>query len=125
MTTIGGCQVYNKAQFSSGMVDVLSFECTFLGFVGPRKSLVQVKTAINHTRSEYQSPAYSFHQLLVANMMNKCNIIKALVKNKNTLTNPATSSPPIVPCEVTEAIAIRESIDQSSPPCGISCPGWL
>lgn len=70
MTAIGRSQVYDETQFSSGMVDVLSFECTFLGFVCPRESLVHVKASINYTRSEDQSPANSFHQLLVVNTMN-------------------------------------------------------
>ena len=52
MTAVGRSQIDYKTQLSSSVIDVLSFESTFLSFVCPCKSFVQIKTAIDDARSK-------------------------------------------------------------------------
>ena len=63
VAAIGGCQVDNQAQFSRCMIDVLPLEGSFFGFIRPRQTFVQIKSAVNDSGGENQPPSDCFKEL--------------------------------------------------------------
>ena len=63
VAAVGRGQIDDEAQLPGGVVDVLAFEGTLFGLVGPRQSLVEVHPAVQDRRGQNQLPAHRFHQL--------------------------------------------------------------
>lgn len=56
-------KVNNQPQFTACVVNILSFECMFLGLAGPHQTFVDIQQTIDSTTYSYDSPTSSLAQL--------------------------------------------------------------
>lgn len=56
-------KVNNQPQFTACVVNILSFECLFLGLAGPHQTFIDIQQTIDSTTYSYDSPTSSLAQL--------------------------------------------------------------
>jgi len=128
MTAISTGEVNDEPQFPRGMVHVLSLEFPLLGLIRPGEAFVEVESSVDYTGERYHTPPNRFQQL---QKKREVSIYKSGIwilclcgwinLKERSLTIPPTSSAPMVPWLVTDAMATRDMMDQStwSSDCGV------
>lgn len=105
------------------MSHILRLECTLLGRICPRETLIQIDATIEGTDANEDAPTDRFQHLQVFGIQDiaiKKHLPGSQVNRKDrclrgeTLTMPATTRPPTVPCDPIEDMANREISDNCS-----------